>query len=77
VEFKVGDRVTSVAACDGNEDIVGKSGEVIEANHEDYLVQFDHEIMCGHEGLEENPKGKDDHCWFCYSGTLKPEEPPC
>ena len=60
MKFKIGDRV--------EHEYFGKGTVIQEDSKDIFLVEFDRENSCLHNG---NGKGKDYHCWSCKNDELK------
>lgn len=58
--FKLGDRVIALRECEGNVDIVDKTGRIVALYADQAIVEFE-EYVGGHNG---NKNGKDGHCWI-------------
>ena len=71
-KFNIGDRVTCICEVDDNEDIVGKSGEIVNYDAVGRPgVYFDEKIEGGHGVGGNAPYG---YGWYCDLSALEPEE---
>ena len=64
--FKVGDRVRCTKSYEGNDEIVNKTGKIIEIYTDNkVVVEFDR-FIGGHSGnsCADSSKGKKGHCWI-------------
>lgn len=81
--FEIGDRVVSTGWCGrGDKKYFGKhlpnySGtiiDIVDGAIPPILVEFD-EFIEGHSGNGlSQVRGKEGHCYFCFSGELIPED---
>ena len=63
--FKVSDRVYCIKSYDGNDNIVGKAGKVIDDRETRLLIEFD-EYVDGHSGADIGSAGR---CWNIPNST--------
>ena len=72
-KFKIGDRVRAVKEYDGNKNIVGKIGTVIElCDYCTYNICVEFDNIIGFACHNCGGKGKDGHCWWCSDCILEP-----
>ena len=74
--FSIGKRVMTIASCDGNSKIVGKSGYIAIVRNDRACVCFDEHIG-GHGGTDYGRIAfgtEYGHCWWIDYHKLKLEE---
>lgn len=69
MKLKVGMRIICKKPYDGNFDIMGKMGRIIETHGSHCIIQFDKKIESGHDGWGY---GKYGHCWSMPISYVKP-----
>jgi len=67
-KYENGMRVVCIEACDGNMDIMGKHGTVINDKYKRPLILFDQEVN-GHDGYEKGSKNR-ARCWLVNNQYL-------